>query len=255
MWKRLSKIFKGFLSLFIKGIEASNPKALIEAEKESLREKVAKFNQNLAKQAGFVSRLERLLTDASKQETELIAKTQANLKAGNREIAGKYAMELKNLRQQIEGYKVSLQDARKAYEDLLKTKEVTVKEARNKLEELTRKLSQVEMKESEAELREMSAAMISEIGTDGDTIARIQESLDERLEEATGKAMVAKDSTDLTEVQMKDSEMKALEQQALAEFAANAGIEMPAAQAPAEASADAPFQTKAMGPAEAEEVI
>ncbi len=255
MWKRLSKIFKGFLSLFIKGIEASNPKALIEAEKEALKEKVAKFNQNLARQAGIVSRLERLVTEGTARENELVAKTQANLKAGNREIAGKYAMELKNLRQQIEGYRASLKDAKKAYEDLLKTKDITVREARAKLDELTRKLSTVEMKEAEAELREMSQAMVTEIGSDGDTISRIQESLDERLEEATGKAMVAKDSLDITEVQMKESEMQALEQQALAEFAASSGIEMPALQAPVQGSPDAPFQTKAMGPLETGEAI
>lgn len=253
MWKRISKIFKGFLSLFIKGIESSNPKALIEAEKEALREKVAKFNTNLAKQAGFVSRLERLVSESTKQETELVAKTQANLKAGNREIAGKYAMELKNLKQQIERYKTQLKDAKKAYEDLLKTKEITVREARNKLDELTRKLSQVEMKEAEADLRQMSQAMISEIGSDGDTMARIEEALDERLEEATGKAMVAKDSLDITEIHIKESEMKALEQQALAEFAASVGIEMPSAEVPVQA--DAPFQTKAMGPLETEEPI
>jgi phage shock protein A len=243
VWKRLSKIMKGFLSLFIKGIETGNPKALIEAEKEALREKVAKFNTNLAKQAGFVSRIERMIAEGTKSEQDLIAKTQANLAAGNREIAGKYAMDLKNIRASLVEYRQQLKDAQDAYQSLLKTKEVAVKEAKNTIDNLVRKLSQVEMKEAEADLREMSQAMISEIGSDGDTLSRVGEALDERLEKATGKAMVAKDSTDTTEVQMKESEMKALEQQALAEFAASAGMEMPGLGAPLEGP-----RTKAMGP-------
>ncbi|MDQ7825640.1 MAG: PspA/IM30 family protein [Candidatus Eremiobacteraeota bacterium] len=251
MWKRLNKIFKGFLSLFIKGIESSNPKALIEAEKEALREKVAKYNQNLAKQAGFVSRLDRLIAEGQKKEADYIAKTQANLKAGNRDIAGKYAMELKTIREQLVEYRSQLKSAKEVYENLLKTKEVTVRDAKNKIDELVRKLSQVEMKEAEAELREMSQAMIAEIGSDGDTMSRIQEHLDERIEEATGRAMVAKDSADTSEISMKESEMKALEQQALSEFAASVGIEMPGMEAPLEA----PAGTKAMGPLEREETI
>lgn len=253
MWKRISKIFKGFLSLFIKGIETSNPKALIEAEKEALREKIAKFNANLAKQAGFVSRLERLITEASKNEAELIAKTQANLKAGNREIAGRYAMELKGVRQQLIDYRAQLKEAQQAYETLIKTKEVVVKEARNKIDLVVRKLSQVEMKEAEAELREMSQAMVSEIGSDGDTIGRVEEVLDERLEQATGRSMVARDSTDVSEIQMKDSELKALEQQALSEFAASAGIEMPGIEAPLSQGVES--RSKAMGPMVTEEPI
>ena len=59
MWRRISNLFKGFLSLFISGIERQNPKALIEAEKENLREQIARFNENLATHAGFAERLMR----------------------------------------------------------------------------------------------------------------------------------------------------------------------------------------------------
>ncbi len=37
MFSRIANLFKGFLSLFISGLERQNPKALIEAEKENLR--------------------------------------------------------------------------------------------------------------------------------------------------------------------------------------------------------------------------
>ena len=37
MFSRIANLFKGFLSLFVSGLERQNPKALIEAEKENLR--------------------------------------------------------------------------------------------------------------------------------------------------------------------------------------------------------------------------
>ena len=55
MFSRIANLFKGFLSLFVSGLERQNPKALIEAEKENLRAQIARFNENLANHAGVFS--------------------------------------------------------------------------------------------------------------------------------------------------------------------------------------------------------
>ena len=41
MFSRIANLFKGFLSLFISGIEKRNPEALLEVEKENLRKQIA----------------------------------------------------------------------------------------------------------------------------------------------------------------------------------------------------------------------
>jgi sulfur transfer protein SufE len=48
MFNRIANIFKGFLSLFVSGIERRNPEALLEVEKENLRKQIAQYNQGLA---------------------------------------------------------------------------------------------------------------------------------------------------------------------------------------------------------------
>ncbi len=229
------------MSLFIKNVEMQNPEALLEAQKEELREKMSQFNTNLAKQAGFVARLERFVAEHEKKEKDLMAKAAANLKAGNKEIAGKCALERKSVVAALAGYRTQLETARKTYNELVKTRDITVKEARAKLEQLSQKLSQVKMKEAESELLEMSKSMVGELGEGGDTMNRLEEHLNERLELATGKATVAKDATDFGEIKMKESEQAALEDQALAELAAQMGMDYGpmAPAAPAE---------KAMGP-------
>ena len=101
MFRRIATLFRGFLSLFITGIEKQNPRALIEAEKENLREQISRFNDNLATHAGFIERLMRQIKNLEQKEKELTARTAANIKAGNREIAGQIALELQTVKTQL----------------------------------------------------------------------------------------------------------------------------------------------------------
>ena len=71
MFQRLKTLVRGFLSLFISGLEKANPRALIEAEKENLRQQISRFNDNLANHAGFVERLMRLDVGPSLDPTEV----------------------------------------------------------------------------------------------------------------------------------------------------------------------------------------
>src|SRR5262245_58730685 len=47
MFKRIVNLFKGFVGLFVSGVERRNPEALLELEKENLREQIARYNQGL----------------------------------------------------------------------------------------------------------------------------------------------------------------------------------------------------------------
>src|SRR5689334_21496145 len=57
MFGRIANLFKGFLSLFISGVERRNPEALLELEQENLRKQIGQFNQGLASHAGLSERL------------------------------------------------------------------------------------------------------------------------------------------------------------------------------------------------------
>jgi phage shock protein A len=230
MWRRISNLFKGFLSLFISGLERENPRALIEAEKENLREQIARFNENLATHAGFAERLMRQVKNLEKKDTELAAKAAANLKAGNRGVAAQYALQLKTVKEQLEENRQQLEAAEETYKKLVKSRDVAVKEARTKIETLKRMLSETEMLEAQAELQEMATGMISSIGGSGDTLNRVEEYLNERRDKAAGRARVAASTVDNTGVEMMEAEQEALADAALNEFAAAYGIDVPAAE-------------------------
>jgi phage shock protein A len=48
MFKRIGNLFRGFLSLFMTGLERQNPEALLEVEKENLRTQIARYTQGLS---------------------------------------------------------------------------------------------------------------------------------------------------------------------------------------------------------------
>lgn len=237
MFGRISTLLKGFMSLFISGIEKSNPKALIEAEKENLRTQIARFNDNLASHAGFVERLLRQVKTLESKEKELTARVSANIKAGNRAVAAQVALELQTIKSQLEENRGQLSSSEETYQKLVKTRDIAIKDSHAKIEKLKRMLSETEMMEAQAELQEMASGMISSIGGSGDTINRVEEYLTERRDKAAGRARVAGSSIDTSEIEMKESEQQALADQALADFEMAYGIKSPANEAPEQAAA------------------
>jgi phage shock protein A len=255
MFRRLSNLFQGFLSLFVSGLERANPQALIEAEKENLRQQIGRFNESLASHAAFVERLMRQTKNQEKQEQELAGKTAAHLKLGHREVAGQYALQLKELRAQLEENRGQLAAAEVTFKKLVKSRDVSIREAQGKIDALKRMISETEMLEAQAELQEMAQGMITSIGGSGDTLARVEEYMTERRDQAAGRARVAASSIDTTEVELKEAEQAAMGDQALAEFAAAYGLDMPAVEPAAVGTEEAPVATpavKEMGPAAGE---
>ncbi|MCG8601868.1 MAG: PspA/IM30 family protein [Verrucomicrobiales bacterium] len=224
MFKRIGNLIRGFFGLFISGLEKQNPEALLEVEKENLRKQISEYNKGLARHAGLCERLVSQVEKESKQIKELTAKAAAHLKAGNRKLAGEYALRLQTLKEEHAGNVDQLEDAEKTYEELKTARDVAVTAAREKIESLKRDIDETKIAKATAELNEMAAGMINEIGGSGDTLNRLEEIVREERQEAKGRARVAKDSIDTTELDAMEAERTALEELALAEFAAESGI-------------------------------
>jgi len=226
MFKRIGNLIRGFFGLFIGGIEKRNPEALLDLEKENLRKQISEFNQGLATHAALVEKLISQTKKLDKQETELRAKTAANLKAGNRKVAGELAMKLRGVDSEHDEMVTQLEGAETRYKELVRARDVSVKAAKKKIEELARNIDDMKVQKAMAELNEMASGMVSEIGGSGDTLNRLEEMVSEERNKAAGRARVAKDSLDLGDIDMQVAEEEALAEMALADFAAAEGIEL-----------------------------
>ncbi len=224
MFKRIGNLIKGFISLFVGGLEKKNPEALLEVEKENLRKQISEFNKGLATHAGLVEKLISQVKKLGKEEDELRAKTAANLKAGNRKLAGEYALKLKAVDAQHDDVAEQMKAAETRYEELKRARDVSVKEARAKIEELARGIDDMKVQKAMAELNEMASGMIGTIGGSGDTLNRLSEMVEEERSRAAGRARVAKDSIDTSEIDASAAEQDAMAEMALADFAAEQGI-------------------------------
>lgn len=236
MFSRLGNLIKGFFSLFISGIEKRNPEALLELEQENLRKQIAQFNQGLATHAGLCERIMGQVRKLEAEQKDLRAKTAAHLRAGNKAAAGQYALRLQTVESQLEENRKQLEQAEETYKNLIKARDVAVQTARAKIESLKGALNDMRMNQAMAEIHEMASGMITSIGGSGDTLNRLHEMVEEERTKAAGRARVAKDSIDMTGIEVKAAEMDALADQALADFAAREGISIEGTAAPAPAT-------------------
>lgn len=228
MFKRLTNLVRGFFGLFISGMERQNPQALLEVEKENLRKQIAKYNQGLATHAGMCERLMTQVKRLEVEERDLRAKTAANLRAGNREVAGQQALRLQTVTGELAENRKQLEQAEATYKDLVKARNVTVDAAKQKIEELKYAIDDLQIKKATAEMTEMASGMITSIGGSGDTLNRLHEMVEEDRQVAAGRARVARDSLNVHDFELKENEQEALADQALADFAAKEGMALPA---------------------------
>jgi len=244
MFKRIGNLVRGFFGLFVSGLEKQNPEALLEVERENLRKQIAQYNQGLAAHAGLC---ERLITQVKKleiEERELRAKTTAFLRSDNRDAAGQTALRLQTSQRELAEDRTQLEQAETTYRELIRARDVAIKNAQSKIEALRFSLDDLKIKKATAELTQMASGMITQIGGSGDTLQRLQSMVEEERERAAGAARVARDTLDTGGVAIKEAEHKALEEQALADFAAAEGISLSDTTPPSKTDEG----TKTMGP-------
>src|SRR6266536_888306 len=233
---RLGRLVRGFMSLFISGLEERNPEALMEAARDEFRQKMTQYNTALAQMAGVAERLKNQIKGKATRAQELERRILANHQAGNLELAGTLARELQDLKGDLGTDTNELQETEGAYQSNLRQAKLVQKEFEERINKLQKQLSQVKIKEAQAEAAAALSSVAFNVGDLGDSMKTVEEVLNKRYERSAGKARVAADLVNMDQIQEKEAERKALEQAALAEFLASQGIQATAAtEAPAAA--------------------
>jgi phage shock protein A len=225
MFARIGRLFRGFVSLFISGIEESNPEALMAAARDDFKAKMANYNTALARMAGIAERLKGQVKMKTARAQDLERSILANHSAGNLERAGMLARELQELKSDLATDAEELKESEEAYQANLRQRNVVQREFEDKVKRLSKQLSQVQIKEAQADAAAAISNTAFKVGDLGDTLKDVEGILQKRYEVSAGKARVAKDSVDMSVVVEKENERKALEQNALAEFLASQGIQ------------------------------
>ena len=93
LFSRIGNLVRGFFGLFVRGIEESSPEALMESAKMEFRQRMAHYNEALARMAGIAERLKSQIkmktTRAQDLERRILTNHRAGLCArGGRRLAG-----------------------------------------------------------------------------------------------------------------------------------------------------------------------
>jgi Phage shock protein A (IM30), suppresses sigma54-dependent transcription len=185
---RLGRLFRGFLGLFVSGLEEANPEALMEAARQEFRDKMAQYNLALAQMAGVAERLKNQIKNKTARAQELTRRIMANHQAGNLELAGTLARELQELKGDLTTDTNELQETETAYQANLRQAKVTQKEFEDKVNKLQKQLSQVKIKEAQAEAAAALSSVAFKVGDLGDSMKTVEEVLNKRYERSAGKA-------------------------------------------------------------------
>ncbi|RYD20863.1 MAG: hypothetical protein EOP88_13470 [Verrucomicrobiaceae bacterium] len=227
MFRRLSNIFRGFLGLFVSGLEKRNPEALLELEKENLRVQIGQFNKGLVAHAALCQKLMDQVKGQEAEEQDLKAKAAANLRAGNQRLAGEVALELQRVRKDLADNRAQLGDAEKTYQELVSSRETAIRSANAKIESLRKDLDNLKMNKALAEMNEMASGMLGQIGGSGDTLDRLHQMVQEENAKAAGRSRVARDTVGADRFKEQAAEREALADMALADLAAELGMAVP----------------------------
>ena len=242
MFGRIGRLVRGFFGLFISGIEEANPEALMEAARQEFRGRMTQYNLALARMAGVAERLKGQVKGKTTKAQDLERRILANHAAGNMELAGTLARELQELKADLTTDTEELKETEEAYQNNLRQAKLVQREFEDKVRRLEKQLSQVQIKEAQAEAAAALGNTAFKVGDLGDTLKDVEGVLEKRYEVSAGKARVAKDMVNMAEIQEKEGERKALEQNALAEFLASQGVQASGT------TATAPASEKQIGP-------
>ncbi len=216
--RRISKLFRAMAGQALGEREVDHAEGLLQVEREELHEQVAQFNRGLAHHAALCVRLETELTRLRKGARSLEARVRGALEAGDRDGAGRLALQLEELGERADQRAAQLEKAEATYEELVRERSCAVDAARARIEALKETIGECRTQTALAELAELSAGLHGAIGmADGD-FEQLRRRIEDRRDEAAGRIRVARDAVDRSELRASEAERTALAAGALERF-------------------------------------
>jgi phage shock protein A len=189
----------------------ADPIAQMRYEYDKAVEELKQGRVGLEQYRGLVEKVTRQVREGEQQVARLQAQAKAYLKAGDRETAAKFALEVQKAKAQLEQNSEQLATHERAYDNNLKK----IKHANNSLAEVRSKIEKYEaelkMSEAEAEITKLSESFdFTNVTTD---FGELEQVIQGRIDGNRGKVRV---SADLSERGIADIDAQAAMEAALA---------------------------------------
>ena len=226
-------IFHKFWSAFVAQLNKvanifweADPIAQMRYEYDKAVEQLKEGRLGLEQYRGLVERVTRQVSANKSHVQKLEAETKAYLKAGDRQTAAKFALELQKAKEELAANDQQLQMHETAYGNSLRK----IQHANEKLIELREKIqkydAELKMSAAEAEIAKLSETFDVNLTTD---FGEIESVIQQRIDQNRGKVRVAADLSQkgIAEIDAEERMQGQLAEQALQDFEVELGLKSP----------------------------
>jgi phage shock protein A len=225
----LSKIAKAIRAQFNKIANLfweADPIAVMQLEADQAVERLKEGREGLEVYRGLVERVQRQVNAGQAHLKKLEAQIKGYLKAGDRETAAKFALELEKTKRELAANTEQLQMHEGAYQNNLKK----IQHANKKLVEVREKIrkydAELKMSAAEAEIAKLAETFQVNVTTD---FGQIEDVIQRQIDENRGKVRVATDlsSEGMAQIEAEDRMEQAMAESALTQFEVELGLKSP----------------------------
>ncbi len=225
----LSKILKAIsaqLNKLANLFWEADPIAVMQLEADQAVERLKEGREGLEVYRGLVERVQRQVNAGKNHAEKLEAQIKAYLKAGDRDTAARFAMELQKAQKELAANEEQLRMHETAYENNLKK----IQHANKKLVEVREKIrrydAELKMSAAEAEIAKLAETFQVDITTD---FGQIEDVIQRQIDENRGKVRVASDlsSQGIAEIKAEEAMEKSMAEDALRDFEVELGLRSP----------------------------
>jgi len=219
----------------------ADPIAQMQYEYDSAVEQLKEGRQGLEQYRGLVERVGRQVKEGESQVAKLTAKAKACLKAGDREAAGTFALQLTKAKAQLEENKQQLAMHEGAYQNNLKKIQFANKKLVDVKDKIAKYDAELKMSEAEAEVAKLTQSFNMDVTTD---FGQLEDVIQRKIDGNRGKARVASDlsAEGIDQIKAEEQVEKSMADDALKDLEVELGMRAPETSPVAQA-------TKDLGPA------
>ena len=173
MFARIGRLVRGFMSLFVSGLEKRTPKpswrrrATISAPNGAVQHRAGAHGGHRRAPEGPGQ-------DEGRPRAGARTPDPGQPRAGNLELAGTLARELQELKADLTTDTEELKETEEAYQANMRQAKVVQREFEDKVRRLEKQLSQVQVKEAQAEAASALSNTAFKVGDLGDTLKDVE---------------------------------------------------------------------------------
>jgi len=219
-------VIKAFFNSIANALWERDPIAIMRLEYDRSVEQLKEGRKGLELYRGLVERVVRQVSLGKSQVEKLKAEVKAYLKAGNRDTAGKFALQLQKADADLAQNQEQLKLHEDAYENNLKKIQYANKQLAEVREKIERYNADLKMTAAEAEIARIAGDLNFDVTTD---FGQIEQIIQQKIDTNRGKVRVAADlsSRGVADIKARERVESQLAEDVLQQYEVELGLKSP----------------------------